>query len=340
MKAVIRKATEEEKQTLKFWDFSRLKEVNTCPKYASVRYGLNLRWPNSKRAMALEAGAACHEVFAADRVWRLRYMQDLPEHADAAAMAMFGEDKYFDMMDQVVPVEDDQTNRMNFCLQALYNSGFYDDPYDKRRTLANLEEACTLYLRHMERYAKPVWVKDKDDAEKFIGVETPFHLCIEIEDKKYGFFGRIDGAHINRQNRVGIEENKSAYRLDQQWEDSFAMTMQITGYMVALSALIDEPVFTGEVHGLCIPIPRDVLNGVKTVPVSRQQFQINDWLKWFMYSVDMYEQNADPLTAMQFTHSCNRFFRSCSLLPLCASPTDEQEEMLAQMEYEEWDPTK
>jgi hypothetical protein len=39
-----------------------------------------------------------------------------------------------------------------------------------------------------------------------------------------------------------------------------------------------------------------------------------------------------------FTHSCNRYFRPCSLIPFCASDREEQERIIAEMVTDEWSP--
>ena len=58
----------EEHDGIPAYDNTRLVAINTCPVWGAVRYGLGLAMPSRSRAMALEAGSACHEVFAAARL--------------------------------------------------------------------------------------------------------------------------------------------------------------------------------------------------------------------------------------------------------------------------------
>ena len=47
----------------------------------------------------------------------------------------------------------------------------------------------------------------------------------------------------------------------------------------------------------------------------------------------------DIINAPMYTHSCNRYFNSCSFLPFCAADDIEEKELiLTEMEDAEWSP--
>jgi hypothetical protein len=46
----------------------------------------------------------------------------------------------------------------------------------------------------------------------------------------------------------------------------------------------------------------------------------------------------DPINAPKYTHSCNRYFRPCSLIPFCYGDDDEQRQFLEEMVDDEWSP--
>jgi hypothetical protein len=46
----------------------------------------------------------------------------------------------------------------------------------------------------------------------------------------------------------------------------------------------------------------------------------------------------DPIGAPKYTHSCNRYFRPCSLIPFCYGDDDEQRAIMEEMVTDEWSP--
>ena len=50
------------------FDNTKLVALNTCPTYGIVRYELHKTYKSGSRAMALEAGSAAHEAYAAIRI--------------------------------------------------------------------------------------------------------------------------------------------------------------------------------------------------------------------------------------------------------------------------------
>lgn len=297
--------------------------------------------------MALEAGSACHDVFAAARLWDL-YKQGLGQHFNHHGNRLFGNTRFAEMCDKLQQFvgDDERTQMLNFCLEALYTSGFYDDPMDKNRTVANLEEACIVYLDRV-RWKRPVWVSDADDPTSMVGIEIPFNLVITFTLKSgepfiYRFIGRIDGVHWDSpdRKRIELEENKTAFRLGDAWREAFLLSHQVTGYLIALQTLTDIESHNVVVHGLAIPQPRSRdYGGVERVPIIRYQHQFAEWFHWFLNSAITYEDAIGQETDMpKFTHSCNRYFRPCSFIPLCYAPPDERQETLDGMVESVWNP--
>jgi hypothetical protein len=137
-----------------------------------------------------------------------------------------------------------------------------------------------------------------------------------------------------------LHENKTASRLNDAWEMSFETSSQITAYCVAASVYTQDVVMSADVLGLAIPLPRSYdYGGYLRTNVKREDFLITRWVKWLDNTVRLYEQHRDnPYEAPMFTHSCNRYFRPCSLIPFCASDRDEQKRIIDDMIVDEWSP--
>src|SRR5690554_676087 len=124
------------------FDNTKLVAINTCPLWGIVRYTHHKTLGGSGRAMALEAGGAAHEVFAAHRLYYFREFGAgfYGEEADCvlasatrAGERIFGKQRHDAMLAAVDEREDFRTRCQQFALTALYNCGFYDDPGDRRR---------------------------------------------------------------------------------------------------------------------------------------------------------------------------------------------------------------
>lgn len=330
---------------------SSLIAMNTCPTWAIVKDQMKLGYASNGRAMALEAGAAMHEMFAAVRLWQL-WKHDLSSTIGVPALVMhhgnrlFGEERFMDMLQQAHDSKEDaRTSCLNFCLQALYSSGFYDDPSDNRRTMSNLEEAAIMYIDRWDFTRYPIWIRDKNDPESDVGIEIKFDVVLEydISEGDYGphytaqylYSGTLDGLHVDpkRDNILFVGENKTASRLDEAWRQSFEMSSQITGYCLAGTVFTEQPMDRAVVWGVMLPLPKSYdYGGLVVEHVTRESFKTERWFDWFLYTVNQYEAyHNDPHRAPKFTHSCNRYFRPCSLIPFCSSDDEEQRLALAEM---------
>lgn len=360
----VRLATPDDAHLFRYTN-SNLVSMNTCPTLAIVKDQMQLGYAANARAMALEAGAAMHEMFAAVRLWQL-WKHDLSEAGDIEqtsfvssdivipslvqyhGVRLFGSERWESMLEQAPAAsqEDERTQCLNFCLQALYSSGFYDDPSDGRRTMSNLEEAAIMYIDRWDFKRHPIWIRDINDPESDVGIEIKFDVVItyEFEDFRaddedsprptasYLFSGTLDGLHL-RDGHLVIGENKTASRLDEAWRQSFEMSSQITGYALAGTVFTQQPISKGVVWGLQIPLPKSYdYGGLIVEPFTRESFKTERWFDWFLYTVQQYERyQDDPHSAPKFTHSCNRYFRPCHLIPFCASDDEDQKQALTEM---------
>lgn len=332
--------------TLRAYSHSMLNAIATCPTYGLVTYVANKTMRTSSRAMALEAGSAAHECYAAARLWQIKAHQDLHDHAAYHGARLFGVDRYESMVRAGVEAGDDRRNAMlRFCLEAFYTSGFYDDPSDKRRTWTNIEEALIAYLDRFD-FRRNVWIADVDDPEAQIGIEIPLDVTITFKwrngEQSIRFIGTADGVTEDKDGNIRLEENKTASRLGEAWAMAFHTSHQQTGYMLALQTMLGRPVTRAAVHGMCIPLPRSYdAGGLMIETVSRTDQQFSDFLNWMLYNVQVIDEyGSDPLTAPQHTGACNKYFRACSLVPLCASDMETRREFFDMMEQRELSPTE
>lgn len=328
-----------------FYDFSKLTAINTCPTFGVIRYGLHrteIPLTISGRNLALECGTACHDFFAAVRMWTLlqRLQTDLAHYevpkVHSHALKLFGKERWTSMM-QMPQDSDPQTNCINFALDALHTSGYYDDPSDRKRTMGNMEASCIAYLQRYMQSDMPVLVEGD-----FIGVEIPFVLEVtRIRNNEltiHYYCGRIDGVQLMG-DEIVVCENKTAAQLSSSWRTSFAISAQVTGYTIAGTALLQREVSQAIIMGTQIPLPRDVYNGVVFEPATRTMSDRVRWCEWFFESIATYERFLTaPTLAPRYSHSCNRYFSACQFIPYCSSTREEQDSILDAMRTDEWSP--
>src|SRR5215831_394822 len=76
-----------EAKTLRAFSNSRLEGISECPIFGIVH--MQRQYPMHGRALALEAGEAMHQFFAAMRCWQLARIDQLPDHSMAAGIRIF-----------------------------------------------------------------------------------------------------------------------------------------------------------------------------------------------------------------------------------------------------------
>lgn len=339
------------------FDNTKLVAINTCPTWGIIRYSHHKTFSGMGRAMALEAGAAAHEVFAAHRLYSLREYgkefygfgeERVLDLTTRAGHRIFGPERYAEMVNAVDESEDFRTRCNQFSLEALYNSGFYDDPGERRKTMTNIEETCLAYMDRFDWKDKLPVVFDNE----FVGIEIPVDVTLDItyvmneggEELTLirRFIGKADGVHWTDRSmtEARISENKTASRLGDAWELSWETNSQPTGYMLALSAMLGLSITRAEILGSCLPLPKSVsINGLSRVVATRHTWQFNEWLHWFLHTVLLHDDYVDhAVHAPKYTHSCNRYFRPCAFIPLCATPPEDRQAIMDDMAVDKWTP--
>lgn len=322
------------------YDFTKINAVFTCPTWGVIRYGHNKVMSPGARAMALEAGQAMHQVFAAVRLYDWAYHYKPPYETVLAHVK------------DCLPFADPNELRLNegfdpairtaWSMHVLHACGFTDDEHDTRRTMSALEEACILYNRRWDDPGPGRFPVFYNPSTGFLGIEIAFDVVIEYGDvAPFRFVGRIDGVHLDTANRPRIQENKTGARIDQTWAASFATSHQVTGYAFATSVLTGLEVRVGDAVGTQIPPPRNRdLAGIVCERFERTDLQFRRWFEWMLTGVSMYEAYMpDPRQAPQFM-ACNRYFRPCSLIPFCSADEETQLDMLKNMSKEVWSPLR
>lgn len=330
----IRPTLKSETKTLRAFSNSRLESISECPTFGVVHS--QRQYPQHGRALALEAGEAMHQFFAAMRLWQLEYVQKLPEHAKSAGHRIFGKDR-FDTLRKEMLAGKTQIDQIAYGAHyILQTSGYHDDPDEKTRTLSNMETAAMEYAKECVPYLKswPIWYADKKNPEKPIGIEIVFDVVIEYEDgHQVRFIGTLDGILFNaeRANRVTMAENKTAARIDRAWIESFKMRHQVTGYIACGQALLGVDMWHGRIYGVKIK-PTYKGEDVHVEPFKRDPEAVAHWGNWVRCQTDLFEAyKEDWEHAERRTHSCNRFFRPCALIPFCADSSQGRKEQWAQM---------
>lgn len=344
----FRLATVEDKH-LPTYDHTKLSAYNTCPTWGVIRYDKHKRFATAGRAMALEAGSAMHEVFAYIRLATLaRHLSSVGRSdaftstvLDTNGVRLYGTDRW-ESIQHASPHTEDQDNRLKHdCISVLETGGFYDDDRDKRRTLSNLEECALSYVDRWD-FKPRVWMRDYDDPLSDVGIEIAFDIVVEpVNQQAFRFTGKLDGLrwHGVTQQRLVVEDNKTGSRLNDAWEMSFETSHQLTGYCLAARVFTHEQVSNAEAIGLAIPLPRSEFTGFVRAQVTRSDEQFTRFVNWMLHAIDGFNlHSADPINAPMYTHSCNRYFRPCSLIPFCASDHADRVQMYDEMIVDEWSP--
>jgi len=361
----MRMATEAD-QHLSAYDHSTLSAINMCPTWGILTRSMQKKMPNTKRSMALEAGSTSHEGFAAIRLYQYMF-HDAKTCAEKLiciehGQRLFGRDRFSRMGSVLDETATERTNTINFAIEAIESSGFYDDITDRKRTLSNITESIISYIDAYDMTRYPLWIRDSDDAETDIGIEIPFDIVVTIKyqttrhECNYNvinshskpleeielvarFIGKLDGLHYNKGELIVIED-KSGSRLDDAWLSQWVLSHQITGYCLAASTFTGLSCNHALVSGMRIPIGRVPAEGIRKEYVPRTPIMFEKWANWFVTTIQLEQQYINNVVeAPMYTHSCNRYFSRCSLLPFCAADTVEEKlAIIEEMDDDDWSP--
>lgn len=306
--------------SLPYYSHSIMEAINTCPKWGLIRYKERKYYKANFRALALEAGSAMHEVFAALRLWQLKRLQGMEEHFRFHGARIFGETRlnacFFNK-----PNPRDEA--LSFCFEILNSGEYYDDPGDQIRTMSNMEETTIRYVdEQMSVMDKnSIWVADPDDPTAPVGIEIALDMVI---DETIRFIGTIDGVVNNLTSKsVRNEENKTASRLDEAWREKFRVNFQPTGYMLLATLYLNELVTSSKVIGIKLKQTRSH-EDYRSFIEHRNEYQFTKFFNslYFTHAIaEQFKNNA--INAPMFTHSCSRYFRPCGFIDLCSAESEE-----------------
>jgi hypothetical protein len=337
-------------EQLEAFDYTKLTAINTCPTWGITRYQMHLRMPQQGRSLALEAGHALHEVFAFVRLATL--LGQLQEHGKDQdyidkvyawhGLRLFSDERLRHISEQISTATDAPDVCKRGAIAILDTSGYYDDPRDKRRTLSNMEEAAYAYINRW-RYDHPVWYRSLTDPTADVGIEIPFELHASITGDDYfqfRFVGRLDGIHYDGAKRLVVHDNKTASRLNDAWSQSQVTSHQYSGYCVAATHFTQQVVSRATALGLALPQPRTYeYGGYQAESMDRHDYHLVRWVDWIVHTLRIARQyHHNPIVAPKYTHSCNRYFQPCSLIPFCYGDDNEQSRILGEMEFDQWSP--
>lgn len=313
---------------LPYYSHSIVEAINTCPKWGIIRYINRRYYTSNKREMALEAGSAMHDVFAAVRLWQLSRIQNYHNHFLFHGARLFGEERFKNCFQ---PRADPRDELMNFAFRILNSGDFYDDPSDRVRTVSNMEDTTIRYVDTQMSVMRnnPVWVEDFNDPTKLVGIEIPFDIVV---NNALRYIGTIDGIAVHKE-LPRIEENKTASRLDEAWRESFRVKSQPTGYIIAGKLITNnEEMYQAKIIGVKLKQTRSY-EDMLTFTEDRFVSHYEAWARTLFFAHNLaQEYKNEPLLAPEFTHSCNRYFRPCAFIDLCSSDMDDQESIYEGMD--------
>jgi hypothetical protein len=285
--------------------------------------------------MALEAGALMHQMFAAVRIWQLEHVQGLPDHAKATAQRLFGLSRW-KQIERIQSEADTREGLLEIAFNTLRSGDWTDDPEDNNRTLANMESATIVYVdqRLSDMESWPIYVADKKKSNCLVGIEQVFDIVLVYEDGyQVRYIGTVDGLVIKAAtDNYYIDENKTANRLGAGWRVSFELSHQVTGYNAASTTTFGFPVYRSRVTGLKLPVTYRGEDCYPHEPLERTDENVRQWAQWVRNNAEVFERfEHDYEHAERRTHSCNRYFRACALLPFCGDSAEGRREQWEQM---------
>lgn len=363
----IKVNTWKEGDLLKGYDFSMMNSINTCPMYGITRYVHNKVFTINEREMALECGELCHNCFAIYRALSIYYRGIKENNENLIAIGI----KHIARFIQEVVMDVDEAKAVEFCHELIEkaeekttpvakytifsdflidNSGYYDDPDDKKRTIENIKSSLLAYLSNFLDLIidEPVWIEDETNIDTKVGIEIPFDVRVDIEFEANNalniqvihFIGKLDGIHVRKDGSLIIHENKTASRLDDSWVGQWYNSHQITGYCLAGSYFTEQNCMQARVLGMQIPVPKYSGYAFRTERVDRETHYFEDWARWVLTVHQVIEEYKDhPEIAPKNTHACCKYYKQCAFTYLCVNSAEERKRIInEEMVEHKWSP--
>lgn len=281
----------------------------------------------------MEAGHLMHQVFAGVRIWQLSYRQKCEGHGFVTACRIFGNRRWEDIAGEFQSYIDERDQLQALCSTILMTSDWEDEYAEKNRNMQSFMLCADKYIDErlplMSRY--PIYVEDKEDENSQVGIEQVFDVVLTYADgHQIRYVGTIDGLVqdlSSPKKSFVLEDNKTSVRLDTAWRDSFHMSHQVTGYCASTTAVFGFPVMDCNILGSKIKPVGGADDYVPVACMSRHGDMIQQWAAWMYDTERKYVKYKDDFeNAPTYTHSCNRYFRTCALLPFCTDTADGRRE--------------
>lgn len=274
-----------------------------------------------------------HQVFGGVRCWQLFAKQKLAHHASLVAARVIGEDRWAAAMAEAANYADESEALGALCSSILYTANWEDDPSERNRNMHAFELCAYKYVNEVLPYMDdyPIYVEDRKNPKCQVGIEQVFDVVLTYTDgHQIRYVGTIDGlvqaVRVKDQPWM-LEDNKTSVRLDTAWRDSFNMSHQVTGYCASSTAVFGFAVMRNRIIGSKIKPTGGADDYIAFNPLERNGDMIQAWAAW-MYDTERtytrYENDYE--NAPTYTHSCNRYFRTCALMPFCTDTADGRRE--------------
>lgn len=268
----------------------------------------------------------------------MEHIQGLPKHALTVAHRIFGKSRWskcLKLCDSHTKKEP-RENLLQLALAVLNTSQWEDNTDDDTRTMTNMQMATIYYideqLSKMQNW--PIYVQDTKRPDCLVGIEQVFDTVMLFGDgREIRYIGTVDGLVMKAGlKEYFLDENKTANRIDDGWRLSFEMSHQVTGYSIISQAVFGFKVEKCRVTGNKIKPSNSGENVYPLETLRRTESAFAAWGRWLRHTVDLYEQYQDNYEeAPRYTHSCNRYFRPCSLIPFCTDDPAGRREQYASM---------
>jgi hypothetical protein len=212
-----------------------------------------------------------------------------------------------------------------FVAQFLIN--YPEDPSDEKdpRTRARGLEILYQYIEK--------WRSDQFEA---IAVEVPF----TIPFKEFNFIGRIDlVGRWKDSGRIFPNDHKSTTRFGDLFDQQFKLSLQMSGYIVALEEITREPVDEAQINAIRVTSKIDD-DSFRRLTTSRTPEEKRRWRQ----EVEEAFQQIKHFRSINFwprhaPFACSAYFRKCEYYSLCISGEQTQRDLIqTAFEVKPWTP--
>jgi len=201
-------------------------------------------------------------------------------------------------------------------------------------------ELAGYFLSNLRNF--PIYIEDVNDPSKSIGIEKSMDVIFtcdvmnevgEIIQHSIHFIGLGDVLYQNPETkRVKLGEYKTTSSMNDAWREQFRTRHQQSAYIGALQAYFPNVADECILIGSALPVRKTSAPNMH-FPIYRDKEAVAQFLSTALTALNFMAAYRDEraVDAPMFSHSCNRYFRPCSLLDLCSAQRDDQLVMWDQM---------